>query len=79
MLVLDAYCPSVFFLPRGRCPLTWTQGRTLMGSGTRKIGPGGHCRWGRTQLCERLVVSLPRWYVHEVEGQQEAGGSTAEL
>lgn len=46
-----------------------------MGSGTKKIGLGGHCRWGRAQLLEGLVMSLPRWYVQEVEGQQEAGSA----
>lgn len=40
-----------------------------MGSGTKKTGPGGHCRQGRAQLLEGLVASLPKWYVQKVEGQ----------
>lgn len=50
-----------------------------MGNDTKKIGHGGHCRQGRAQLLEGLVASPPRWYVQEVEGQQETRSLAAGL
>lgn len=50
-----------------------------MGSDTKNIGLGGDCRRGRAQILEGLAASLPRWYVQEVEGQQEARNSAAGL
>lgn len=46
-----------------------------MSSGAKKIGHHRHI----AQLLEGMVASLPRWYVQEVERQQEARSCNAGL
>lgn len=65
MLVPDACAPAVL-CPEADAPSLEPKEGPYVGSGTKKMGPGGHYRWGRAQLLEGLVASLPRWYVQEV-------------